>query len=72
MDALQDITPSIRLAEQALQHEKQRSHDAISLARSQETFLDVVSVSARTLFRNLLRLADISILSTSYGEVLQS
>lgn len=46
---LQDITPSVRLAEQALQHEKQRSHDAISLARSQESFLDVVSVS--TLFR---------------------
>jgi hypothetical protein len=41
----QDITPSVHLSEQALQHEKQRAGDALNLARSQESFLDVVSVS---------------------------
>lgn len=47
----QDITPSKRLAEQSLQYEKQRTADALSLARSQESFLDVVSVSlARAFF----------------------
>lgn len=60
-----DITTSKRLAEQSIAHEKQRADDAQHLARSQESFLDVVSVR----FRNHILLIEQLILvgrSTNY------